>query len=239
MALGESGTITWLGHASVLVTTTTGTRVVFDPWLENPKSPTDVAGLGPVDVIAVTHGHGDHTGSVVALARATGATVVCVHELSVYFDTQGVENLVGMNKGGTVRVKDVSLTMVHADHSCGVSGGEGQPDVYGGSAAGFVLSVPEGGPLYVSGDTNVFSDMAIIRDLYHPHTAMMPIDGHYNMGPFEAAYALNLLGVRRFIPYHWGTFPLLKGTPGEMVALLEGSTVALEAIEPGESAPLL
>lgn len=238
MALGENGTVTWLGHASVLVTTTTGTRIVFDPWLENPKSPTDVAGLGPVDAIAVTHGHFDHTGSVVELATATGAPVVCVHELSVYFATQGLTNLIGMNKGGTVSIKDVSLTMVSADHSCGVGAAEGQPDIYGGSAAGFVATLPSGGPLYVSGDTNVFSDMAIIRDLYHPHTAMIPIDGHYNMGPREAAYALGLLGVARVIPYHWGTFPQLTGTPDALRPLLEGTKVQLEAIDPGESASL-
>lgn len=238
--VGARGTVTWLGHATLLLATNSGTRVVFDPWLENPKSPVGVDDLGEVDVIAVTHGHFDHMGSVVPLALATGATVVAIHELAGYFAGQGVENIVGMNKGGTVGVGDVSLTMVTADHSCGVGAGEGLPDLYGGTAAGFVAHLPvgEGGPIYVSGDTNVFSDMAIIRDLYRPDTAFLPIDGHYNMGPREAAYAVGLLGVRRLVPYHYGTFPMLTGTPDALAPLLAGTSTTLEAIDPGQSVTL-
>jgi len=198
--------------------------------------------LGVVDVIAVTHGHFDHMGSAVALAGATNAPLVCVPEMASYFATQGVTTALEMNKGGTVRLADVSLTMVGADHSCGVAAGEGLPDIYGGNPVGFVAHLPagEGGPIYVSGDTNVFSDMNIIRELYRPQTALMPIDGHYNMGPREAAYATTLLGVSRFVPYHYGTFPVLAGTPEqlreEMAAI--SSPASLAVITPGQSVPL-
>ncbi len=240
--IGARGTITWLGHATVLMTTKSGTRVVFDPWFEgNPKSPVPMDAIGEVHYIAVTHGHFDHMGSAVLLAKSTGATIVCVHEMSVYFALQGVANVIGMNKGGTVHLADVSLTMVGAEHSCGVSAGEDVPEIYGGSAVGFVAHLPdgEGGPVYVSGDTNVFGDMAIIRDLYRPDTAMIPIDGHYNMGPREAAYAVGLLGVRRVVPYHYGTFPMLAGTPEQLRARVgTANGVIVAAIEPGESVPL-
>jgi L-ascorbate metabolism protein UlaG (beta-lactamase superfamily) len=242
--VGARGTLTWLGHATVLITTTSGTRLVIDPWCRgegNPVSPVTVDDIGPVDVIAVTHGHFDHMGSTAALAEATGATVVCVPEMAAYFVDVGVANLLEMNKGGTVKVADLALTMVSADHSCGVAIGEG-PNAYGGNAVGFVVHLPDGdgGPIYVSGDTNVFGDMALIAELYHPETALTPIDGHYNMGPREAAKAIELLGATRFIPYHYGTFALLAGTPGALRDRLaeRGARTDLVAIEPGDSVPL-
>jgi len=241
--VGARGTLTWLGHATVLLTTMSGTRIVFDPWFEgNPKSPVALEEVGEVHFICVTHGHFDHMGSATLLAEATGASIVCVHEMSVYFSLMGVANVIGMNKGGTVAIGDVSVTMVGAEHSCGVSAGDDVPEIYGGSPVGYIVHLPEGegGPLYVSGDTNVFGDMAIIRDLYRPDTAVLPIDGHYNMGPREAAYAVGLLGVRRVVPYHYGTFPMLTGTPDELRAQIGKSNGAVVvAIDPGESIPLV
>jgi L-ascorbate metabolism protein UlaG (beta-lactamase superfamily) len=241
--VGERGTLTWLGHATVLLTTLSGTRVVFDPWLEgNPKCPEGLSDLGALDAIAVTHGHGDHMGSVVPLAKASGATVVCVPEMHAYFASKGLSNVIEMNKGGTIQMADVSLTMVSADHSCGVSVGDNVPYAYGGNPVGFIvgLSDGQGGPIYVSGDTNVFGDMALIRDLYAPEIGFMPIDGHYNMGPREAAHAIKLLGLRRFVPYHYGTFPLLAGTPEDLRYYMggAGATAAVLAIEPGQSVPI-
>jgi L-ascorbate metabolism protein UlaG (beta-lactamase superfamily) len=240
---GNLGSLTWLGHATVLLTTLSGTRIIFDPWLDgNPKCPLTLDELGGVDAIAVTHGHFDHMDSVVPLAHATGATVVCVPEMAAYFSSVGVVNIVEMNKGGTIKLADVSLTMVSADHSCGVAVFENSPNAYGGNPVGFVIGLPagEGGPVYVSGDTNVFGDMSIIRDLYAPEICLMPIDGHYNMGPREAAYAVNLLGVSRMIPYHYGTFPLLAGTPEELRSQLEASHSHAVAVvlEPGQSVSL-
>jgi L-ascorbate metabolism protein UlaG (beta-lactamase superfamily) len=241
-SVGAPGTLTWLGHASVLLTSASGTRVIFDPWLENPKVPADLGDLGELDVICVTHGHFDHMASVIPLAIATGATVVCVPEMAAYFASAGLSELAEMNKGGTLRLQDLTFTMVGADHSCGVHGGENAPSIYGGNPVGFVVGLPagEGGPIYISGDTNVFSDMAIVRDLYAPELGLMPIDGHYNMGPREAAYAINLLGLTRFAPYHYGTFPLLAGTPEELAEHLRAasSPTALVNWQPGESIAL-
>jgi len=231
-SVGEAGSLTWLGHATVLLTTSTGTRLVFDPWIEgNPKSPITLGALNDIDGIAVTHGHFDHMASVAALA-----------EMAAYFGSIGVANIVEMNKGGTVHVVDVSLTMVSADHSCGVAVGENMPYAYGGNPVGFIVGLPtgQGGPIYVSGDTNVFGDMALIRELYAPEIGLVPIDGYYNMGPREAAYAVTLLGLSRVVPIHYGTFPILTGTPDELRSQLKssGSMAQTIAIEPGQSVPL-
>jgi L-ascorbate metabolism protein UlaG (beta-lactamase superfamily) len=242
-SVGEAGSLTWLGHATVLLTTSSGTRIVFDPWIDgNPKSPITLGALGNIDGIAVTHGHFDHMGSVAALADATGATVVCVPEMAAYFASVGVGNIVEMNKGGTVHLLDVSLTMVSADHSCGVAVGDNVPYAYGGNPVGFIVGLPagQGGPIYVSGDTNVFGDMSLIRELYAPEIGLMPIDGHYNMGPREAAHAVQLLGLSRVVPIHYGTFPQLTGTPDELRSQLKSSesTAATISIEPGQSVPI-
>jgi L-ascorbate metabolism protein UlaG (beta-lactamase superfamily) len=241
--LGHAGSLTWLGHASVLYVSEAGTRVLFDPWLENPKLTTGVDALGALDAIAVTHGHFDHMASVGAVAQATGAPVICVPEMAAYFATQGVSNLSEMNKGGTTHVKELAITMVSADHSCGVGVGEGFANVYGGNPVGFIVTPPagQGRAFYVSGDTNVFGDMALIGELYAPEIALIPIDGHYNMGPREAAHALKLLGVARVAPIHYGTFPLLAGTPDQLrVALTaSGADVDVVAFAPGDSVSLV
>lgn len=242
--IGTPGTVTWLGHGSLLLTTTSGTRVAFDPWLEgNPKFPYESTDIDNLNVIAVTHGHFDHMGSVGSLAQATGATVVSTPEMSAYFASVGVQNLVEMNKGGTVKVGDVALTMVSADHSCGVTVGEGLPNVYGGDPVGFIARSgdSDSGSIYVSGDTNVFGDMRLIQELYQPEIGFIPIDGHYNMGPREAAHAVELLGLSRVVPIHFGTFPLLTGTPEEFVRHLDGRNTEAQAvvINPGQSVSLV
>jgi L-ascorbate metabolism protein UlaG (beta-lactamase superfamily) len=236
------GSATWLGHATVVVVTPGGTRIIFDPWLENPKFPAHLPALDTIDAIAVTHGHFDHIGSVVPLAASTGARVICVPELAAYFASVGVANLTEMNKGGSIAVHEVTLTMVGADHSCGVSPAGGGPSIYGGNPVGFVLRLPFGqpGPVYVSGDTNVFSDMALIKELYAPEIAFVPIDGHYNMGPKEAALAVKLLGVARVVPIHHGTFEVLTGTPRELRGNIITHRLAVKTvtIEPGQAVPL-
>jgi L-ascorbate metabolism protein UlaG (beta-lactamase superfamily) len=236
-------TLTWLGHATVLMVTQAGTRIIFDPWLEgNPKRPEGLTGVGPLDGIAVTHGHFDHLGSVIPLAADTGAPVICTPEMAAYFTSAGVANVIEMNKGGTVEVGDVGLTMVSADHSCGIAVAEGKPNAYGGDPVGFIAAPRsgDGNSVYISGDTNVFGDMALIRDLYAPEIGLIPIDGHYNMGPREAAHAVKLLGLKRVVPIHYGTFPVLTGTPDEFARHLAegGSTAIAEVIEPGQSVPL-
>jgi L-ascorbate metabolism protein UlaG (beta-lactamase superfamily) len=241
--IGAVDTLTWLGHATVLMVTRAGTRIIFDPWLEgNPKRPEGVNGVASLDGIAVTHGHFDHIASVIPLAADTGAPVICTPEMAAYFTSAGVANVIEMNKGGTIEVGDVELTMVSADHSCGIAVTEGTPHAYGGDPVGFI-ALPRSGngdTVYISGDTNVFGDMALIRDLYAPEIGLIPIDGHYNMGPREAAHAVGLLGLNRVVPIHYGTFPVLTGTPDQFARhLAEGKATAIaEVIEPGQSVPL-
>jgi L-ascorbate metabolism protein UlaG (beta-lactamase superfamily) len=241
--IGAVDTLTWLGHATVLMVTRAGTRIIFDPWLEgNPKRPEGVGGVSALDGIAVTHGHFDHMGSVIPLAAETGAPVICTPEMAAYFTSAGVANVIEMNKGGTIEVGDVELTMVSADHSCGIAVTDGQPHAYGGDPVGFI-ALPRSGngdTVYISGDTNVFGDMALIRELYAPEIGLIPIDGHYNMGPREAAHAVGLLGLNRVVPIHYGTFPVLTGTPEQFARhLADGKATAIaEVIEPGQSVPL-
>lgn len=229
----EGTVITWLGHATFLVETPGGKKIVMDPWLEgNPKCPEEYYQLSQADLILISHGHFDHMGSAAELAKRTGAPVVSNFEIGSYLASQGVENTIGMNKGGTVTLGDIKVTMVHADHSSGISTEDGGT-VYGGEAAGFVVTLENGLTLYHGGDTNVFSDMSIIRDLYAPELALLPIGGHFTMSPKEAAYAVKLLAPKAVIPMHYGTFDALTGTPRALEDLLAGESVEVLVLEPG------
>ncbi len=229
----EGATITWLGHASFLVKSAANKYIVMDPWLQgNPKCPVEYENLDQADVILISHGHFDHMGSAVELAKKTGAPVVSNFEIGGYLATKGVENTIGMNKGGTVAFGDIKITMVHADHSSGIAAEDGGT-IYGGEAGGFVVTLENGLTVYHAGDTNVFSDMNIIRELYAPDIALLPIGGHFTMSPKEAAYAVKLLKPEMVIPMHYGTFDALTGTPEALQDLLEGEPVEVMALQPG------
>jgi L-ascorbate metabolism protein UlaG (beta-lactamase superfamily) len=178
-----------------------------------------------------THGHGDHIGDAVAIAKKHGPKVVGIPELCGWLEKKGVKQISAMNKGGTQQVGDIRVTMVHADHSCGIQ--DGDELVYGGEACGFVIEFDNGIKIYHGGDTNVFGDMAIIRELYAPDIAMLPVGDHYTMGPREAAYACNLLKPEVVIPMHFGTFPVLTGTPVELSKLVHG--VKVVEMKPGQT----
>lgn len=229
----EGATITWLGHATFLIETPGKKRIVMDPWLSgNPKCPDEYQALDRADMILISHGHFDHMGSAAELAKRTGAPIVSNFEIGSYLASQGVEGTIGMNKGGTVTIGDIKITMVHADHSSGISTGDGGT-VYGGEASGFVVTLENGLTIYHAGDTNVFSDMAIIHDLYAPEVALLPIGGHFTMSPKEAAYAVKLLKPKMVIPMHYGTFDALTGRPDALKDLLAGESVEVLALEPG------
>ncbi len=204
--------ITWLGHATFLLETQGGKRVLIDPWvMGNPACPDDRKDVGDLDAMLITHAHFDHIGDAVEIARDKTPQVVSIPETSHWLGDKGVENLVEMNKGGTVEVAGIRAHMTHAVHSCGLPDGS-----YGGEAAGYVIELEDGFKLYHSGDTAVFSDMALIGKLLEPDVALLPIGDHYTMGPRSAAEAVRMLGVKTVIPMHFGTFPVLVGTPDDL-----------------------
>jgi L-ascorbate metabolism protein UlaG (beta-lactamase superfamily) len=223
--------VTWLGHASFRLDSPGGKRIYVDPWLGNPKCPDGEQDPERVDVIALTHGHGDHVGETVELSKRFSPEIVANVELKGWLGRQGanVGQVPGSNKGGTVTVDDVAFTLVNAFHSSSSDDGD-----YLGEACGLVIRLSDEGPtVYFAGDTCVFGDMALIGRLYRPDLAVLPIGDHFTMGPREAALALELLGVTRCIPCHYGTFPLLHGTPDELRSQAPG--VEVLAVEPGET----
>jgi L-ascorbate metabolism protein UlaG (beta-lactamase superfamily) len=227
-----AGTLTWLGHATFRVESPGGKRIYIDPFLNgNPKCPAGEVTPERVDVIAVTHGHGDHVGDTIDLSKKHSCPVVAPVELAGWLSSQGVADAYDPNKGGTVEVAGVKFTLTNAHHSSSNNDLE-----YMGEPVGIVASVENGPKLYFAGDTCVFGDMQIIRRLYEPDVAILPIGGHYTMDPREAALALEFLGTKRCVPCHYGTFPPLKGTPAQLREL--APDVQVDELEPGGSLSL-
>ena len=224
--------LTWLGHATFRVETPGGKIVLIDPWvMGNPACPANEKKVKHVDIMLCTHGHFDHIGDAVEIANQHNPKVVGIPELCGWLEKKGVKQTASMNKGGTQTVDDIKVTMVHADHSCGIQ--DGDEIVYGGEACGYVVEFANGLKIYHAGDTNVFGDMEIIRELYVPSIAMIPIGDHFTMGPREAAYACKLLKPKTVIPMHFGTFPALTGTPSELQKLI--SDIEVRRMKPGET----
>ena len=224
---------TWLGHSTLLVRDRNGTEIIIDPWLAgNPACPESFRGLAKIDVILLTHAHYDHIGDVLPLAIASGAETVGIFELCAWVSRKGVSRTHPMNKGGTQTVRGISVTMVHADHSCGIS--DGEEILYGGEAAGFVVELSDGFRFYHAGDTNVFSDMTLVRDLYRPELVCLPIGDLFTMGPREAALAVSFLEAKTVLPLHHGTFPALTGTPEAFSRLISGKNCRMISVRPGE-----
>lgn len=238
--IGRDTRVTWLGHAGVEIRTPGGRVVLVDPWFDHPGSPRRLADQAACDLLLVTHGHGDHfTDDAIALARRCSPTIACVHELALHLHAQLGEgaDVIGMNAGGTAEAAGLRVTMVPATHSSGGLAERGAVR-YLGEPMGFVVELENGFRVYHAGDTAVFGDMALIRELHRPDLALLPIGGRYTMDPAGAALAVELLGVAHVAPIHWGTFPILAGTPAELeraIAVRGLDRVVVHAWRPGET----
>jgi L-ascorbate metabolism protein UlaG (beta-lactamase superfamily) len=227
--------LTWLGHASFRIETAEGATVYVDPWvMNNPMCPDSEKDVKKADALICTHGHGDHIGDAVAIVKQHQPKIVGIFELCLWLQKKGAKNISPMNKGGTQTVAGIKATMVQAVHSCGIQDDDGSI-VYGGEACGYVLELAGGVKLYHAGDTAVFGDMAIIRDLYAPEIAMLPIGDLFTMSPREAAYACGLLKPKFVIPMHFGTFPPLVGRPADLRKLLRDDGPEVVEMKPGET----
>jgi L-ascorbate metabolism protein UlaG (beta-lactamase superfamily) len=224
--------ITRLGHGGVLYRSPGDVWLWVDRWTGAPNYAAEFRVAARVDVVAPTHGHYDHVGDdlvdLIELARIEGATVVCSHEMSIYLAAQGVA-AIGMNKGGKVEAAGIGLTMVNAEHTGGATlTAEGSQATREMGCWGWVLEFEDGTCVYHSGDTDVFGDMRLIGERFHPTVSVLPIGGHYTMGPVDAARAVGLVGAEVVIPVHYGTFPILAGTPDQLSELTSARVVALE-----------
>ena len=234
--------ITWLGHSSFRLRTPGGKELLLDPWYSGNPSFPESARPKSADLILISHGHSDHITDAAATAKQTGATVVGIWEITSWLGSKGVKNLEPMNKGGTITVKGLRVTMTDARHSSSyfdasagtATSGSGQM-VYMGEAAGYVLTLEDGRAIYFAGDTCLFGDMRLIGEMYKPEIAFLPIGDRFTMDPAAAAKACEFLGVRQVVPMHWGTFPLLTGTPEDLKKLVPKGVDVL-VLKPGETA---
>ena len=236
---GETA-ITWFGHACIEIVSPGGKVVLIDPWFANPMSPRAPETVDRCDLMLVTHGHSDHLGNALQIASRTRPAWPAIHELSLWLarNYAGKDDVIGMNKGGTVEAAGLRVSMTGADHSAGEWNAGGETTLYLGEPAGFVVELEDETRIYHAGDTALFGDMRLIKELWHPDVALLPIGGHFTMDPEAAAIAVEYLGVAHVMPIHYGTFPILAGTPDRLRAGLRArglESVTVHAPRPGET----
>ena len=235
MAINSEVSFTWVGHGTWKVRSAKWKEVLIDPWvMNNPAAPPALKKVDRCDLMLVSHGHGDHIADAVEIAKATKPKIVTIVELGAWLSSKGIpqDSIIAANKGGTIDVDGVKVTLVHAEHSCGIQ--DGGQMIYGGEPVGFVVEFENGYTAYFACDTDVFGDMALIGELHKPDVAVLPIGGFYTMDPQRAAKAVSLLGVRTVLPMHFATFPILAGRPDQLQELV-GNSVKVLDIKPGDT----
>ncbi len=241
MALDPETQFTWYGHSCFEVRSPGGKTILIDPWFSNPRSPRGPEEVDRCDLLLVTHGHFDHMGDAPAIASRTSPTWPCIHEMDLWLSHTGKAGegtkVIGFNQGGTVEVDGIRVSMVPAVHSAGDwTGAPAETVLYLGEPAGFVVELENGFRFYHAGDTIPFGDMRLIAEFHRPELVFLPIGGHYTMGPEQAALAVELLGAPDVVPMHYGTFPILAGTPAQLreaIARRGLSGVTVHEVEPG------
>jgi L-ascorbate metabolism protein UlaG (beta-lactamase superfamily) len=226
--------IRWLGHSAFSISTPDNVNILIDPFIKgNPSCPVDVEDI-QADIICVTHGHKDHFGDTVELAERNNAVVVCNHEHSVYLSQQELETI-GMNMGGSIESNGIKITMVNSIHSSDMDFVQGIGA--GGSSCGYILQLENDRKIYHSGDTGIFGDMkTVIKSIYRPHIALIPIGDRYTMGIREASIAAGWIKPEIIIPMHYNTFPVIEQNPYRFKELVELSTeTQVKVLKPGEA----
>ncbi|MGH2353287.1 MAG: metal-dependent hydrolase [Chloroflexota bacterium] len=233
--LNNGVSLQWYGHSTVLITTPGGKRVMIDPFVQsNPACPPELHSVQNLDLLLITHGHFDHTDDALAVIRSgQPKAVICIHEIAVWLASKGVEHTAEMNRGGTQEAEGLRVTMTPAVHSSDIRDGDRM--VPGGEASGYVIELENGYRIYDSGDTDLFSDLALVGELWEPDLAILPIGDHYTMGPEVAARAAKLIGVKRVVPVHYGTWPVLAGTPERLRAAGQADGLEVLELKPGET----
>jgi L-ascorbate metabolism protein UlaG (beta-lactamase superfamily) len=227
--------ITWLGHATVLYRSAKGKVVLGDAWVDqNPACPESAKQLPPIDVMLITHGHSDHIGDAISIAKKLKPDVVSNFEISLYLADRGVGKTTGMNVGGTLSLHGLRVTMVNAVHSSSIR--EGSTFYPAGEACGYVIEFEDGTRVYHAGDTAVMSDMKLIGEIYQPQVAVLPIGDLFTMSPREASFAARMIGARLIVPVHHSTFPALTGTPAALrEQLRDRPDIEVADLKPGQT----